>query len=197
MGVDIHFGAEVRKKDKKWQPVVWYSKTDKPDDDGEYGGNIVKDGIETHFYIWVGRAYHYTDALEDMDAYHGYPDDMSDELKKLMPDDQYVSKGYLTYTKLVKYINDREKQLLSDLTLSRDFQLVKHIHRIEKAVLGKPIKDKISTTYLADYSMKQIYDEYMDDLYGLIKIRNVIYYLADEIGNYPRDEDIRIIYFMC
>ena len=74
MGVDIHFGAEVRKKDKTWQSVVWYSKTNKPDNDGEYGGEIIKDGIETHFYIWAGRAYHYTDALEDMDEYHGYPD---------------------------------------------------------------------------------------------------------------------------
>lgn len=49
---------------------------------------------------------------------------MSDELKRLMPDDKYVSKGYIMYDKLVKYIEDREKQLLSDLTQSCDFQLV-------------------------------------------------------------------------
>ena len=56
---------------------------------------------------------------------------------------------------------------------------------------------KSVTWDLADYSMKQICDEYMDDLYNLIKVRNVIYYLAREIGDYPREEDIRIIYFMC
>ena len=195
MGVDIAFAAEVRKKDK-WQPLIWYSKTDKEDNDGEYG-KIIKNGLETHYCIWAGRAYHYTDAIEDMDNYCGFPEDMSDELKALIADDEFASGGYFMFSRLVKYINNAEKKMLADLLQSRDYQLVKHVQRIEKKVLGKPVKDKIKTTYLENYSMKQIYDEYIDDIWSWMKIRNVISYLVEEMASYSRDEDIRVIYFYC
>ena len=87
--------------------------------------------------------------------------------------------------------------MLANLLESRDYQLVKHVHRIEKAVTGKPVKDKIKTSYIGDYSIKQLYEEYMDDMYRLIKLSNVIYYLADEFDAFPSYDDIRIIYHMC
>ena len=101
------------------------------------------------------------------------------------------------FSRLVKYINNAEKKMLANLLQSRDYQLVKHVRRIEKTVLGKPVKDKIKTTYLENYSIKQIYDEYIDDIWGWIKVRNVISYLVEEMASYPRNEDIRVIYFYC
>ena len=101
------------------------------------------------------------------------------------------------FSRLVKYINNAEKKMLADLLQSRDYQLVKHVQRIEKMVLEKPVKDKIKTTYLENYSMKQIYDEYVDDIWGWMKVRNVISYLVEEMASYPRNEDIRVIYFYC
>lgn len=74
--------------------------------------------------------------------------------------------------------------MLADLLQSRDYQLVKHVQRIEKTVLGKPVKDKIKTTYLENYSMKQIYDEYIDDIWGWMKVRNVISYLVEEMVSF-------------
>lgn len=197
MGVDIFFSAEVRKKDK-WQPLIWFTKpsTEKYsyiEDEPRPEDN----GMTPHYAMYGGRAYHYNDVLEDLRDIKGYPDDMSEELKALLPDDEYVSKGYFMYSDLENYIASEEKKMLANLLESRDFQLVKHVHRIEKAVTGKLIKDKIKTSYIGEYSIKQLYEEYMDDMYQLIKLRNVIYYLADEFDAFPNYDDIRIIYHMC
>ena len=132
-----------------------------------------------------------------MDNYCGFPEDMSDELKALIADDEYASGGHFMFSRLVKYKDNAEKKMLADLLQSRDYQLVKHVQRIEKMVLEKPVKDKIKTTYLENYSMKQIYDEYVDDIWGWMKVRNVISYLVEEMASYPRNEDIRVIYFYC
>ena len=92
-----------------------------------------------HFLIFLGRAYHYRDALEDMNERQGYPDDMSDELRARLPDESDVSSGYFAYTELESYLENAEKKLLLNLLQSREYQLVKQLNRIENAVLGKPI----------------------------------------------------------
>ena len=195
MGVDIWFSAEVRKKDK-WQPLIWYRKYLGEKYESSYTKSDAN-GMIVNYSVYGGRAYHYNDVLEDLRDIIGYPDDMSDELKALLPDDEYVSKGYFMYSDLENYIASEEKKMIANLLESRDYQLVKHVHRIEKAVTGKPVKDKIKTSYIGDYSIKQLYEEYMDDMYQLIKLRNVMYYLADEFDAFPSYDDIRIIYHMC
>ena len=195
MGVDIWFSAEVRKKDK-WQPLIWYRKYLGEKYESSYTKQDAN-GMVVNYSIWGDRAYHYDDVLEDLRNNRGYPDDMSEKLKALLPDDEYVSKGYFMYADLENYITSEEKKMLANLLESRDYQLVKHVHRIEKAVTGKPVKDKIKTSYIGDYSIKQLYEEYMDDMYRLIKLSNVIYYLADEFDAFPSYDDIRIIYHMC
>ena len=195
MGVDIWFSAEVRKKDK-WQPLIWYRKYLGEKYESSYTKSDAN-GMVVNYSVYAGRAYHYDDILEDLRDIKGYPDDMSEELKALLPDDEYVSKGYFMYSDLENYIASEEKKMLANLLESRDYQLVKHVHRIEKAVIGKPVKDKIKTSYIGDYSIKQLYEEYMDDMYRLIKLSNVIYYLADEFDAFPNYDDIRIIYHMC
>ena len=197
MGVDIFFSAEVRKKDK-WQPLIWFTKpsTEKYsyiEDEPRPEDN----GMTPHYAMYGGRAYHYNDVLEDLYYTCGYPDDISEELKARLPDEGYISKGYFSYSALVKYLDTAEKKMLANLLESRDYQLVKHVRRIEKAVTGKPVKDKIKTSYIGEYSIKQIYEEYIEEMWKLIELRNVIYYLADEITSFPSNEDIRIIYFMC
>ena len=198
MGVDIHFSAEIRRQNK-WQPLIWYNKPQERDKDESWSKpRIADNGLEVHDGMWGGRAYHYTDALEDMNYYSGYPKDMSDELRARLPDDIHVSSGYFMYSDLVKMLDKAEAKMLSDMLQSRDYQLIKHINRIEKAVLSKPQKDKISTSYLSDYSIKQIYEEYMEEMYRWIELRNIIYYFADEICPFMSSgDDIRIIYFMC
>ena len=195
MGVDIWFSAEVRKKDK-WQPLIWYRKYLGEKYESSYTKSDAN-GMVVNYSVYGGRAYHDDDVLEDLRDIKGYPDDMSEELKALLPDDEYVSKGYFMYSDLENYIASEEKKMLANLLESRDYQLVKHVHRIEKAVTGKPVKDKIKTSYIGDYSIKQLYEEYMDDMYRLIKLSNVIYYLADEFDAFPSYDDIRIIYHMC
>lgn len=197
MGVDIFFCAEIRKKDK-WQPLIWFTKpsTEKNsyiDEEPRPEDN----GMTPHYTIFGGRAYHYNDVLADMNYICGYPDDISEDLKVRLPDEAYVSKGYFSYSALVRYLNNAKTEMLTNMLKSRDFQLVQHVNRIEKVVTGKQVKDKISTSYLSEYSIKQIYEEYIEDVWKIIELRNVIYYLADEITSFPSDEDIRIIYFMC
>ena len=196
MGVDVHFCAEVRKQDK-WQPLVWFTK---PSEDKESyweekplpGDN----GMTPHFYIWLGRAYHYTDALEEMNDIHGYPADMSEDLRARLPDESEVSCGYFAYSALEQYLQNAEKKLLLNLLQSREYQLVEQLNRIENAVLDKPVEDQIESSYLSNYSIEQIYEEYDDDVWNLNRLRHLIYYLADEITDHTREEDIRIIYFM-
>ena len=83
-----------------------------------------------------------------------------------------------------------------NLLQSREYQLVEQLNRIENAVLGKPVKEQTETSYLSNYSIEQIYEEYDDDVWNLNRLRHLIYYLADEIADHTREEDIRIIYFM-
>lgn len=195
MGVDIWFSAEVRKKDK-WQPLIWYRKYLGEKYESSYTKQDAN-GMVVNYSIWGGRAYHYNDALGDLTEIYNYPEDMSEELKALLPNDIHVGKGYFSYSTLVRYMNNAEKKMLANLLESRDYQLVKHVHRIEKAVTGKPVKDKISTSYISEYSIKQIYDEYMEEMWKLIELRNIIYYLADEFDSFSSSDDIRIIYHLC
>ena len=196
MGVDIHFCAEVRKKDK-WQPLVWFTKPSKEEHSCWAEKPLPGDnGMTPHFLIFLGRAYHYTDALEDMNERHCYPDDMSEDLRARLPDEHDVSSGYFAYSALEKYLENAEKKLLINLLQSREYQLVEHVNRIENAVLGKPVDNQVDTSYLSNYSIEQIYEEYDDDVWNLNRLRHIIYYLADEITGCACEENIRIIYFM-
>ena len=196
MGVDIHFCAEVRKQEK-WQPLVWFTKPSEEEHSCWAEKPLPGDnGMTPHFLIFLGRAYHYRDALEDMNERQGYPDDMSDELRARLPDESDVSSGYFAYTELEGYLENAEKKLLLNLLQSREYQLVEQLNRIENAVLGKPVEDQIESSYLSNYSIEQIYEEYDDDVWNLNRLRHLIYYLADEIADHTREEDIRIIYFM-
>jgi hypothetical protein len=70
------------------------------------------------------------------------------------------------------------------------------MQRIEKAVLQKPIKDKLSTSsYLMDCSIKELYEEYMERMYWLVKLRDYVEYLIDELDFSIDKDDIRIIYY--
>ena len=98
------------------------------------------------------------------------------------------------YRDLIQYIENEERTMLSNLLESRDFQLVKHVQRIEKAVLQKPIKDNIKSDYLVDFSVKELYEDYMSHMSGLVKLKNFVEYLSDEF-NLSLDDEIRIIYY--
>ena len=196
MGVDIHFCAEVRKQEK-WQPLVWFTKPSEEEHSYWAEKPLPGDnGMTPHFLIFLGRAYHYRDALEDMNERQGYPDDMSDELRARLPDESDVSSGYFAYTELESYLENAEKKLLLNLLQSREYQLVEQLNRIENAVMGKPVNNQKETSYLSNYSIEQIYEEYDDDVWNLNRLRHIIYYLADEITGCACEENIRIIYFM-
>lgn len=195
MGVYITFSIEVHKQDK-WQPLIWYSKPSK--NNQYYQPELDENGLEIHYGYCPGRVSPYIDMLDELKQryYSAYPDDMSDELKTRLPHDNYVSKGYFTYSALLQYIADEQRTMLSNLIESRDYQLVKHMQRIEKAVLQKPIKDKLSTSsYLMDCSIKELYEEYMERMYWLVKLRDYVEYLIDELDFSIDKDDIRIIYY--
>ena len=118
MGVDIHFCAEVRKEDK-WQPLVWFTKPS--EERSSYWENTPlpeDNGMMPHFLIFLGRAYHYTDALEDMNERHGYPGDMCDDLRARLPDESEVSCGYFAYSALLQYLQNAENNFLLNLLQS-------------------------------------------------------------------------------
>ena len=194
MGVDIFFHAEVRKKDK-WQPLIWYRK---PQENLESWRNekIEDNGMVARYYLYGGRAYHYDDVLEDLNASHGFPEDMSDELRARLSSDKYITNGYFSLKDLTHYIESQEKKMLANLLQSRDYQLVQHMQRIEKAVLKQPMDDQLPETYLADYSIEQIYEDYLDEMYRLIRLSEVVYYLAEQFHLSTYEADIRIIYQM-
>lgn len=196
MGVDIHFCAEVRKQEQ-WQPLVWFTKPSEEEHSCWAEKPLPGDnGMTPHFLIFLGRAYHYRDALEDMNERQGYPDDMSDELRARLPDESDVSSGYFAYTELESYLENAEKKLLLNLLQSREYQLVEQLNRIENAVMGKPVNNQKETLCLSNYSIEQIYEEYDDDVWNLNRLRHIIYYLAREITGCIIEENIRIIYFM-
>lgn len=182
MSVNIYFSAEVR-KDNRWIPLIWYSR--QPQE-------------EEHYIIYGGRSYHYDDALEDIRSYQGYPDNMSEELRSRLPGkEDFATPGYFMFSDLLQFLDKAELKMMMDVMQSRDMQVIKHINRIEKAILQKSIKDKISMSYLSDYSIKQIYQEYQNEIYHWVKLRNIVYYLADEFSSYPDENDIRIIYYIA
>ena len=99
------------------------------------------------------------------------------------------------YRNLIQYIEDEERTMLSNLLESRDFQLVRHIQRIEKAVLQKPIKDNLQSSYLVDFSVKELYEDYMSHMHALVKLKNFVEYMADEFNLSLEGDEIRIIYY--
>lgn len=195
MGVYISFSIEVHKKDK-WQPLIWYSKPS--GENNPYCQPVLdENGMETHYEYCLGNVSPFNDALSELNPryYSTYPNDMSDELKALLPNKEFIHRGYFMYRNLIQYIEDEERTMLSNLLESRDFQLVKHIQRIEKAVLQKPIKDNLQSSYLVDFSVKELYEDYMSHMHALVKLKNFVEYMADEFNLSLEGDEIRIIYY--
>ena len=195
MGVYISFSIEVHRKDR-WQPLIWYTKPS-PDSNKYSQPTLDENGMETHYEFCPGSASPFSDALSELNprCYSAYPDDMSDELKALLPNKDYIHRGYFMYRNLIQYMENEERTMLSNLLESRDFQLVKHMQRIEKAVLQKPIKDNIKSNYLVDFSVKELYEDYMSHMSALVRLKNFVEYLTDEFNLSLDDDEIRIIYY--
>ena len=137
MSLSIYFCAEVQ-RNGKWHPLIW---SHKPIESESYcDEEEPTSDMAMHYRLYDDNAYDYDALWRDIHCDDGLPDDMSPELRTWLENRNNMGFGYFMLSDLVKYVNELEEEMVKDLQSSRDFQVVKHLNRIEKAVLKKPSK---------------------------------------------------------
>lgn len=194
MSLSIYFCAEVQ-RNGKWHPLIWshkpiegesYCEEEEPTSD-----------MAIHYKLYDDNAYDYDALWRDIRCDDGLPDDMSPELRIWLENQYTMGFGYFMLSDLVKYVNELEEEMVKDLQSSRDFQVVKHLNRIEKAVLKKPIKDPIDTEEMCPMSIKWIYEHYVEETFGMNRLIEIVLFLANSFCRYPnpKSSEIRISFY--
>ena len=194
MSLSIYFSAEVE-RNSKWYPLIWSHKPIKGEHD-DYDDPLVLGDTETHYVLYSDNAYDYDALWRDMHSTDGFPDDMSDELRKWYEERQQ-NIGYIYLSDLVRYLNDAEEEMINDILSSRDYQLITHLNRIEKAVLKKPVKIPIDED-MCTMSIKWIYENYCRNTFGMKRLFEIVWFLANEFCGYPKPKtsDVRVSFYM-
>lgn len=194
MSLSIYFCAEVQ-RNGKWHPLIW---SHKPIEGESYcDEEEPTSDMAIHYKLYDDNAYDYDALWRDIRCDDGLPDDMSPELRIWLENQYTMGFGYFMLSDLVKYVNELEEEMVKDLQSSRDFQVVKHLNRIEKAVLKKPIKDPIDTEEMCPMSIKWIYEHYVEETFGMNRLIEIVLFLANEFCNYPypKSSEIRILFY--
>lgn len=190
MGVDVSFHIEVRRKNV-WRPFIWQTPMEfcsdilKKDEDKEW---------QTNSCCYWCRYYHFKDFLDDC-AKRGLPDDVSPEMKEELSGYE-MGNGYFSLSDLNHYYETEEKNMLAHMLQSRDYQMVKQLNRIEKYLKQKPLtkKDNLSFIYYEERTIKEIYEEFMDELWFFQSLVMIIRSFSANAFFYAKDDDIRILY---
>jgi len=192
MGVDIAFHIEVRHQNKwhafHWQTPMVLEKHPEEDDKGKEW--------KDHICCYCCRYYHFEDLIEDSNgAKNGLPDDCSDEIRKKLEE---YSTGSIPFEDIVHFCDKAESNLLSNLSKSKECQITKSLQRIEKVVRQKQIPKSLEADddYRSNMSIKEIYEEYQDEITNATRLRDIVWALMD---NYwcISGSDIRLIYCIC
>ena len=194
MSLSINFCAEVQ-RNGKWYPLIW---SHKPIEGESYcDEEEPTSDMAMHYKLYDDNAYDYFALWHDIRCDDGLPDDMSTELRTWLENKNNIGFGYFMLSDLVKYVNELEEEMVKDLQSSRDFQVVKHLNRIEKAVLKKPIKDPIDTEEMCPMSIKRIYEHYVEETFGMNRLIERVRFLANEFCSYPypKSSEIRITFY--
>lgn len=123
------------------------------------------------------------------------PDDVSPEMKEELSGYD-MGNGYFSLSDLTHYYETEEKKMLAHMLQSRDYQMVKQLNRIEKYLKQKPLakKDCLSYIYYEERTIKEIYEEFMDELWFIQSLVMIIRSFSAKAFFYAEDEDIRILY---
>ena len=86
--------------------------------------------------------------------------------------------------------------MLAHMLQSRDYQMVKQLNRIEKYLKQKPLAKKVclSFIYYEERTIKEIYEECMEDLWFFQALKMSIRSFSVNAFFYAEDDDIRILY---
>lgn len=194
MSLSIIFCAEVQ-RNGKWYPLIW---SHKPIEGESYcDEEEPTSDMAIHYKLYDDNAYDYDALLRDVRCDDGVPDDMSAELRTWLENRNNMGFGYFLLSDLVRYVNELEEEMVKDLQSSRDFQMVRHLNRIEKVVLKKPIKDPIDTEDMCPMSIQRIYEHYTEETYGMNRLIEIVRFLANEFCSYPypKSSEIRISFY--
>lgn len=194
MSLSIYFCAEVQ-RNGKWYPLIW---NHKPIEGESYcDEEEPTSDMAMHYRLYDDNAYDYDALWRDVRCDDGLPDDMSPELRTWLENKNNMGFGYFMLSDLVKYVNELEEEMVKDLQSSRDFQVVKHLNRIEKAVLKKPIKDPIDTEEMCPMSIKWIYEHYVEETFCMNRLIEIVLFLANSFCRYPnpKTSEIRISFY--
>ena len=194
MSLSIYFCAEVQ-RNGKWHPLIW---SHKPIEGESYcDEEEPTSDMAIHYKLYDDNAYDYDALWRDIRCDDGLPDDMSPELRTWLENQYTMGFGNFMLSDLVKYVNELEEEMVKDMQTSRDFQMVRHLNRIEKAVLKKPIKDPIDTEEMCPMSIKWIYEHYVEETYGMKRLIGIVRFLANSFCRYPypKSSEIRISFY--
>ena len=193
MSLSIYFCAEVE-RNGKWYPLIWNHKPIKGEHD-DYDDPLVVGDTETHYVLYDDNAYDYDALWREMHSSDGFPDDMSEELKAYYKN-RNTNIGYFYLSDMARYLNDAEEEMVNDILSSRDYQLITHLNRIEKAVLKKPVKIPIDED-MCTMSIKLIYENYCRNTFGMKRLYEIVWFMANAFCSYPspKTSDVRVSFY--
>lgn len=193
MGVDIAFHIEVRRKDK-WHAFVWQT----PAALAEYSKDEDEGGRwQNHMCCYCCRYYHFQDLIEDSPSSRsGLPEDCSEEIRKKIED--YEPNGYINFEDVIHFCDEAEKNMLFNLTKSKECQTAKALRRIEKLLRQKPIPKTLEADNdcYSNMSLKEIYEEYLDEVAYCSSLRDIVCALLDDYYSVSAS-DVRLVYCLC
>ena len=193
MSVSISFYLEVH-QNNKWILLRWKQPSE----------------LETFFYEknnhkWESKAsvfycdYGFINEFIDdySQSFDGLLDDVTPELKRFLERDHNVyGTGYFDMERLSEYLNEKREEMLENLILSRDYQIVHKLNRIEKKLFGAKDTNPIdlSDQYYKSAKIRDIYESYKEEVCAAECLAAAIRRFASAFFVHVEDRDMRIVF---
>lgn len=117
--------------------------------------------------------------------------------------DKWRSVTWQTPMELKSYLykddEEKEREMLSHMLQSRDYQMVKQLNRIERYVKKKPLAKKESEAYCPyeERTIKEIYDDFQDEYWLFLRLLMAVWSFLDGAHIYADGDKVRILYAIC
>ena len=195
MSVSISFYLEIH-QNNKWMLLNWKQPTELETFFCEKSNRKWEEKASV-FYCDYGFINEFIDDYSQ--SFDGLPDDVTPELKRFLERDHNVyGTGYFDMERLSEYLNEKREEMLENLILSRDYQIVHKLNRIEKKLFGAKDSNPIdlSDQYYKSAKIRDIYESYKEEVCAAECLAAAIRRFASAFFVHVEDRDMRIVFLV-